>query len=118
MTRNASRSRAGSFISGMSVEIVGSGAVVREGADGAEARSEPVEVAIGAMVVSGRHADRVGELLVDVLADPAELRPGGGGSAFLAGGACGLPRAVRRGAGRLGRPGLARPGRAATGRAG
>jgi hypothetical protein len=49
---NDSRSRIGSFISGIKVEIVKT-VEVFAGAEGEFARSDPLEVAIGAMVVSG-----------------------------------------------------------------
>ncbi len=81
---NASRSLTGSLMSGRSFETVTTSEVF-EGAEGALARSEPVEVAIGAMVVSGVNSIGLASDWLTFWVTPASFARVAVDSTFLAG---------------------------------
>ena len=82
---NASLSLLGSFIKGMSVDTVTTSEVF-DGLEGAWARSEPVEVAIGTMVDSGVSSIGLASDWLTFWLTPASLVRVTDGSTFLAGG--------------------------------
>jgi hypothetical protein len=93
---NASRSRRGSCMRGMRVEMVRT-AEVLDGAEGELARSDPELVAIGAMVVSGDISTGRASCWLTFWLTPPSFARAGGGSTFLIGGAAGRPFNSRRG---------------------
>ena len=96
MTMKASRSRIGSFMSGINVEMVRT-VEVFDGADGDLARSEPELVVIGAMVVSGVSSIGRASCWLTFWLTPLSFALAGGASAFLGGGATARALTNRRG---------------------
>jgi hypothetical protein len=70
-------------MSGIKVETVKGGAEVREGADGELARSDPLLVAIGAMVVSGVNSIGLASCWLTFWLTPLSFALAGGASTFL-----------------------------------